>query len=50
VRIDNGTAFPHKEGRGFSIELKALPVDGRALRFLLRGGSLANRSRRHPDI
>ncbi len=24
-----GAAFPHKEGPGFSIELKAFPVDGR---------------------
>ena len=24
-----GVAFPHKEGPGFSIELKAFPVDGR---------------------
>jgi hypothetical protein len=24
-----GAAFPHKEGIGFSIELKAFPVDGR---------------------
>jgi hypothetical protein len=24
-----GAAFPHKEGRGFSIELKAFPIDGR---------------------
>jgi hypothetical protein len=24
-----GAAFPHKEGVGFNIELKALPVDGR---------------------
>jgi hypothetical protein len=24
-----GTAFPHKEGIGFSIELKAIPLDGR---------------------
>jgi hypothetical protein len=24
-----GAAFPHKEGAGFSIELRALPVDGR---------------------
>jgi hypothetical protein len=24
-----GAAFPHKEGSGFSIELKAFPVDGR---------------------
>jgi hypothetical protein len=24
-----GVAFPHKEGIGFSIELKAFPVDGR---------------------
>jgi hypothetical protein len=24
-----GAAFPHKEGAGFSIELKAFPVDGR---------------------
>jgi len=24
-----GAAFPHKEGFGFSIELKAFPVDGR---------------------
>jgi hypothetical protein len=24
-----GAAFPHKEGPGFSIEVKAFPVDGR---------------------
>jgi hypothetical protein len=24
-----GAAFPHKEGPGFSIELKAFPIDGR---------------------
>jgi hypothetical protein len=24
-----GAAFPHKEGIGFSIELKAFPLDGR---------------------
>jgi hypothetical protein len=24
-----GAAFPHKEGSGFSIELKAFPLDGR---------------------
>jgi hypothetical protein len=24
-----GAAFPHKEGMGFSIELRAFPVDGR---------------------
>jgi hypothetical protein len=24
-----GAVFPHKEGIGFSIELKAFPVDGR---------------------
>ena len=24
-----GAAFPHKEGGGFSIELKAFPLDGR---------------------
>jgi hypothetical protein len=24
-----GAAFPHKEGPGFSIELKVFPVDGR---------------------
>ena len=24
-----GAAFPHKEGPGFSIELRAFPVDGR---------------------
>jgi hypothetical protein len=24
-----GAAFPHKEGPGFSIKLKALPLDGR---------------------
>jgi hypothetical protein len=24
-----GAAFPHKEGIGFSIELKAFPIDGR---------------------
>jgi hypothetical protein len=24
-----GAAFPHQEGSGFSIELRALPVDGR---------------------
>jgi hypothetical protein len=27
--IKIGAAFPHKEGMGFSIELKAFPVDGR---------------------
>jgi hypothetical protein len=26
-----GAAFPHKEGPGFSIELKAFPVDGRTV-------------------
>jgi hypothetical protein len=26
-----GAAFPHKEGPGFSIELKAFPVDGRLI-------------------
>jgi len=26
---NNGTAFPHKDGIGFSIELKAFPIDGR---------------------
>ena len=24
-----GAAFPHKEGEGFNIELKAFPMDGR---------------------
>jgi hypothetical protein len=24
-------AFPHKEGPGFSVELKAFPVDGRLI-------------------
>ena len=24
-----GVAFPHKEGTGFNIQLKSLPVDGR---------------------
>ena len=24
-----GAAFPHKDGLGFSIELKAFPIDGR---------------------
>ena len=24
-----GAAFPHREGLGFSIELKAFPIDGR---------------------
>jgi hypothetical protein len=24
-----GAAFPHKEGAGFSIELRAFPIDGR---------------------
>ena len=24
-----GAAFPHKEGLGFSIELRAFPIDGR---------------------
>jgi hypothetical protein len=24
-----GAAFPHKEGKGFSVELKAFPIDGR---------------------
>lgn len=24
-----GVAFPHKEGPGFNVQLKALPIDGR---------------------
>jgi hypothetical protein len=28
-----GAAFPHKEGTGFNIELKALPVNGRLVAF-----------------
>jgi len=28
-RTKIGAAFPHKEGIGFSIELKAFPLDGR---------------------
>ncbi len=28
-RTKIGAAFPHKEGHGFSIELKAVPLDGR---------------------
>ena len=27
-----GAAFPHEEGLGFSIELKAFPVDGRLVK------------------
>lgn len=26
-----GVAFPHKDGAGFNIELKALPLDGRVI-------------------
>lgn len=26
-----GVAFPHKEGTGYNIELKALPLDGRII-------------------
>jgi hypothetical protein len=26
-----GAAFPHKEGLGFSIELRAFPIDGRSV-------------------
>jgi hypothetical protein len=26
-----GVAFPHKEGPGFNVELKALPIDGRVI-------------------
>lgn len=26
-----GVAFPHKEGAGFNVELKALPLDGRVI-------------------
>jgi hypothetical protein len=28
-----GAAFPHKEGVGFNIKLKALPVNGRLVAF-----------------
>ena len=28
-RTKIGPAFPHKEGLGFSVELKAFPIDGR---------------------
>lgn len=24
-----GVAFPHKDGKGFNLELKALPIDGK---------------------
>lgn len=28
-----GVAFPHKDGTGFNIQLKALPLDGRLVLF-----------------
>jgi len=28
-----GVAFPHKDGTGFNIQLKALPVDGKLIAF-----------------
>jgi len=28
-----GAAFPHKEGAGFNIQLKAFPVDGKLVAF-----------------
>jgi hypothetical protein len=37
-----GAAFPHKEGIGFSIELKAFPIDGRLV--MLPPDSEDNRS------
>jgi hypothetical protein len=39
-----GAAFPHKEGPGFSIELSAIPLDGRLV-VLPPDGNEDNRSR-----
>ena len=38
-----GAAFPHKEGSGFSIELRAFPIDGRLV-VLLPDGNDDNRN------
>ena len=27
--VDIGVAFPHKDGRGFTIKLQAIPLDGK---------------------
>lgn len=34
--IEVGAAWPHKDGKGFDLNLKALPVDGR---IVLREGA-----------
>jgi hypothetical protein len=39
-----GAAFPHKEGVGFNIELKALPVDGRLVALPPDGDEANNRN------
>jgi hypothetical protein len=39
-----GAAFPHKEGPGFSIELSAIPLDGRLV-VLPPDGNEDNRSK-----
>jgi hypothetical protein len=39
-----GAAFPHKEGPGFSIELSAIPLDGRLV-VLPPDGDEENRTR-----
>jgi hypothetical protein len=33
-----GVAFPHKDGTGFNIELRALPLDGRLVLLLPQEG------------
>lgn len=43
VKVVKGAVFPHKEGPGFSIELKAFPVDGRLV--VLPPDSEDNRNR-----
>ena len=42
-----GAAFPHKDGIGFSIELRAFPIDGRLV-ALAGSTRLLISSKRHP--
>jgi hypothetical protein len=40
-----GAAFPHKEGPGFNVQLKALPLDGRLVLLPPDGGDDRNGNR-----
>jgi len=43
-----GVAFPHKDGTGFNIQLRALPVDGRIVLFPPNDDTHADDARDEP--